>query len=564
MSVCSAERTGRLSRRGTVVAPAKDRPFYAISQPLLIGNIFMKNRLVMGPIARQRCDANHCPMPMMVDYYARRAGYGLQVSDPCEVQPGYYTYVQGAAITTKAQVEAWRRVTDAVHQAGGVLFCQLHHGGRAMVPCNITCADKRVVGPTTQGILSRYTCPAMFSADGTSQPYAQEVSELSPSALAWIVKLFAASAKNAVLAGFDGVEIHAGGGYLIDQFLQQSSNTRTDDYGGSPDRRCRLLDEVVDAVVAVVGRYRVGVRLSPTELSKGMIALEAETLARVAGAHLRDRKVAYVVLSSGSDGFFHGPVPIRIIQALRQNFSGVVMCDDNISVAEAEQRVKEDIVQGVCMTLGAIANPDMMERAIHGVAMEVTDLLTLSTHGAEGYDTYTSYAELRRQLREEQSREWSENEANCPIGRESWLSERRVSAMRQDLKSTRTSQVFTSTPLFQPLTPVTSCTTTSAKAAGAAGGGGASSTSLCSHRRDRRYSSISSLGFRNSSIHFNGSDDVASVNTPNAASGRAALPLKPSRAGSSLYGQRSASGLNESASICVRRDSRANRRQTIG
>jgi N-ethylmaleimide reductase len=574
------------AERRTVTLPPKERPFYAISQPLLIGPVTMKNRLVMGPMARQRCDENHCPTPMMVDYYARRAGYGLQVSDPCEVQPGYYTYVQGAAISTKAQVEAWRKVTDAVHNAGGLIYCQLHHGGRAVLPCNITSEDKRVVGPTTQGIPPEYTCPAVFAADGQAQPYAQDVTELRPATLEWIVKLFAAAAKNAMVAGFDGVEIHAGGGYLLDQFLRQNSNTRMDDYGASSENRCRLLDKVVDAVVAAVGKYRVAVRVSPTDLSKGMTGIDAEEVARVVGTHLCEKRLAYIVLSSGSDGYFHGPVPTRVIQALRASYTGVVMCDDNVSMAEAELRVKEDAVQAVCMTLGAIANPDIIDRAIHGVAVDEPDLHTLSTHGAEGYDTYTPYAELRRQLREEQSREWAEKDAEYATEGHDWLPEQRASVLRKERQAMPASQQDQQ----QQDTPAV---------------GGArvmSSSPFTSMQRDRRGSIASSSGyFRSSSLHnmegknirsrngFNSSENTADADTPNAAAANRATSLqKPEPEQQPSWGpyltfgtlqrqcDRSVSNgadidaagqpaatPHDGVSIFIRRDSRASRRQSI-
>ncbi|GET86824.1 NADH:flavin oxidoreductase/NADH oxidase, putative [Leishmania tarentolae] len=225
--------------------PAKERPHFAVSQPLLLGATTMKNRLVMGPLPRQRCDAQQCPTAMMEAYYARRASYGLIISEPCEVQPSYHTYVQGAAISTKAQVLAWRRITDAVHKEGGLMYCQLHHGGRTTLLCNTgNGQDRRAMGPTTQGIPANYRCPAVFADDGKHRPYYSEVAKLSPEALKWIVKLYVAAAKNAIVAGFDGVEIHAGGGYLIDQFLRKCSNTRDDAYGGSPAGRCRLLEKL--------------------------------------------------------------------------------------------------------------------------------------------------------------------------------------------------------------------------------------------------------------------------------------------------------------------------------
>lgn len=401
-------------RSTSMTMPAKERSYFAVSQPLLLGATTMKNRLVMGPMPRQRCDAQQCPTAMMEAYYARRASYGLIISEPCEVQPCYNTYVRGAAISTKAQVQAWRKITDAVHQEGGLMYCQLHHGGRATLPCNITNGkEKRAVGPTTQGISADYRCPAAFAADGNEQPYPAEVVRLSAEKLKWIVKLYVAAAKNAMVAGFDGVEIHAGGGYLIDQFLRKCSNTRDDDYGGSPAGRCRLLDEIVDAVAAAIGRRRVGVRVSPTDLSKGMKDTDQDVVAETVATHMAERKIAYITVASGSDGYYHGPVPASILKKVLHCFGGVVMCDDNISLAEAEKRVVADAVQGVCITLGAIANPDIMNRAIHGFAPAEPDMHTLFTHSSDGYDCYPPLAELRKEARAEQARQSAVNRAHC-------------------------------------------------------------------------------------------------------------------------------------------------------
>ncbi|CAJ1024440.1 putative NADH:flavin oxidoreductase / NADH oxidase family [Leishmania shawi] len=395
--------------------PAKGRPYVSVSQPLLLGATTMKNRLVMGPIPRQRCDEQQCPTAMMVAYYARRASYGLIISEPCEVQPGYHTYVRGAGISTKAQVLAWRQVTDAVHEKGGIMYCQLHHGGRATLQCNIASGtDTRAVGPTMQGISPDCRCPAAFAADGKVQSYPVDVVALSAERLKWIVQLYVAAAKNAMLAGFDGVEVHAGGGYLIDQFLRRCSNTRNDDYGGSPADRCRLLDEIVDAVAAAVGRRRVGVRISPTDLSKGMKDTDREVVTETVATHMGERKIAYITVASGSDGYYHGPMPASLLQTALRCFGGVVLCDDNISLAEAEKRIATDAVQGVCITLGAIANPDIINRAIHGAEPDESDLCTLFTHDSDGYDSYLTYAEMRKEARVGKARQSAENSASHP------------------------------------------------------------------------------------------------------------------------------------------------------
>ncbi|KAG5509882.1 hypothetical protein JKF63_07527 [Porcisia hertigi] len=404
LSKGGSTRDSLCQRARAASMPVKMPQYFTLSQPLLIGTVTMKNRLVMGPMPRQRCDKHQCPTALMKSYYARRASYGLIISDPCEVEPGYTTYVRGAAISTKAQVRAWREIVDAVHQRGGLMYCQLHHGGRATLPCNIADGrDKRVVGPTKQGVPADVPCPAAFVADRRCQPhYPTEVAELSTRDIERIVQLYVVAAKNAMLAGFDGVEIHAGGGYLIDQFLRECSNTRKDDYGGSPSDRCHLLDRVVDAVAAAVGRRRIGVRISPTDLSRGMKATDQGVVAETVAKHMAERRIAYLTVASGSDGNYYGPVPTPILKTIRAGFHGVVMCDDNTGLAEAERRVVTDLVQGVCFTLSAIANPDIMFRAIYGVALAQPDTNTLFTHDRHGYDTYPTYAEMRGEAQADQ------------------------------------------------------------------------------------------------------------------------------------------------------------------
>lgn len=353
----------------------------ALLKPLCIGRLTMANRFVMAPLTRSRADPNHVPTADMVKYYADRASMGLIISEATQIQRGYSTFNREGGIFGKEQVEGWKRVTEAVHAKGGLIFCQIHHGGRATVQANLD-GDLKPVAPSSIAI-SNHQCLALFSRDGVKQPY-PEPHALTTDEIKTYVQLYATAAKNAMAAGFDGVEIHGANGYLIDQFLRSCSNTRTDEYGGSMENRCRFLLEVVDAVVAAIGKERVGLRISPLNQYNGIDTSNAEPLTKYICQQLNSRKLAFLDVlrrdffsdASGADAW------------AREAYEGVLFTGCGFTVEEATKTVEAGKADAVCFGVAALSNPDLVARAIAGAPLNTPDPETFYTPGNKGYNDY--------------------------------------------------------------------------------------------------------------------------------------------------------------------------------
>lgn len=351
-------------------------------KPLVIGCHTMANRFVMAPLTRCRADADHVPTDAMVRYYSDRTGFGLIISEATQIQKGYSAFVREGGIYGDAQISGWKKVTDAVHAKGGLIFCQIHHCGRATVPCNL---DKgmKVVAPSTCGIIN-HSCSAGFAADNVKQPYPAEVHALTKEEIAVHVQLYATAAKNAIAAGFDGVEIHGANGYLIDQFLKETSNKRTDEYGGSFDNRCRFMLEVVDAVGAAIGFDRVGLRISPLNTYNDSSDTNAKALTQHLCKELNSRNLAFLDVVRGD---FVSPAR-GADEWAREVYTGVLFTGLGFELEEAEGYVSEKKADAVCFGVKAIANPDLVKRAIAGAALNEPDANTFYTRTEEGYNTY--------------------------------------------------------------------------------------------------------------------------------------------------------------------------------
>jgi N-ethylmaleimide reductase len=256
--------------------------------PLEAGSLQLNNRILMAPLTRCRADEGHIPSDIMVTHYAQRATSGLLIAEATMVMEGCSAFWKEPGIYNDAQITAWKRVTDAVHQAGGKIVLQLWHGGRA---CHPDLNDGVVpVAPSAIAISNEM----VYTPKG-KQNYTLPRS-LATSEIATIVQGFATAAQHAQKAGFDGVEVHGANGYLIDQFLRSGSNQRTDAYGGSPENRARFLFEVLDAVCAVWGSQRVGLRLSPLNSFNDMQDDDSVGLTCYLAQRLNAYQLAYVHL----------------------------------------------------------------------------------------------------------------------------------------------------------------------------------------------------------------------------------------------------------------------------
>ncbi len=346
--------------------------------PIHVGALSLPNRVVMAPMTRSRAVAGNVPNPLAAEYYRQRASAGLVVSEATQVSPRGIGYVNTPGIHTEAQVEGWKRVTQAVHAAGGRIFLQLWHVGRVS-HVSFQPGEEPPLAPSAiaiQGNTFTAQGPAPFST-----PRALELSEIPA-----VVAEFAEGARHAKAAGFDGVEVHGANGYLPDQFLRDGSNKRTDAYGGSVENRARFLLEVTEAITAVWGRDRVGVRVSPRGSANGMSDSDPRaTFGYVAGA-LRG-KVAYLHVIEGVSGPMAAPEP-HLGPELRQRFGGPLIANGGYSLEQANHAIASGGADLVSFGVAFLANPDLVERFRRGAALNAPDRATFYGGDAKGYTDY--------------------------------------------------------------------------------------------------------------------------------------------------------------------------------
>lgn len=346
--------------------------------PYALGPLMLKNRLVMAPMTRTRA-TERIPTPLMAEYYAQRASAGLIVTEATQVVESGAGGMRTPGLHTPAQVEGWKQVTAAVHAAGGKIFVQLWHAGRAHHP-SWTPLDAQPVAPSPIAIQGQTYTPQGLQPHVT--PRALEELELLE-----VVEQFVHSARLAIEAGFDGVELHGANGYLLDQFLRDGSNERTDAYGGSIENRARLLLEVTDAVIAAIGRERVGVRVSPTGSYQDMSDSDPVATFTYVARELSKRQVAYLHVSEPIAGQGVAPGP-RVTPSLRAAFQGTLILsggyDGESAGAALEQREGDLVAFGVPF----LANPDLPQRLATGAPLNAPDVQTFYSPDAKGYTDY--------------------------------------------------------------------------------------------------------------------------------------------------------------------------------
>ena len=346
--------------------------------PIAIGDLRLPNRIVMAPLTRNRSSGpGRVPNPLMRDYYAQRAGAGIILSEATSVTPMGVGYPHTPGIWSDEQVAGWRQVTDGVHAAGGRILLQLWHVGRISDPS------------FHDGALP--VAPSAIAARGhvsllrPQRPYPVPRA-LDRDELPGVVEAFRKGAQNAEAAGFDGVEIHGANGYLLDQFLQDGSNHRTDDYGGSIENRARLMLEVTDAVVGVWGAGRVGMHLAPRGDSHDMGDSDlAATFGHVA-TELGRRRIAFLCARESVKEPRLGP-------ALKAAFGGVYIANEGFTQESAEAALAAGEADAVAFGKLFIANPDLPRRFATGAPLNAWDASTFYSQGPEGYTDYPALAE---------------------------------------------------------------------------------------------------------------------------------------------------------------------------
>lgn len=348
--------------------------------PITLGTLTLKNRVVMAPLTRNRAP-DGIPLALHVEYYAQRAGAGLIITEGSQISPQGKGYAWTPGIYSPAQVAGWKKVTEAVHAKGGKIAIQLWHVGRVS-HVSLQEGGQAPVAPSAIAAQSKTFDGTQFV--DTSLPRALELSEIAA-----VVDDYRKAAENAKAAGFDAVEIHAANGYLIDQFLRDTSNKRSDIYGGSVENRVRFLDEVVAAVCAVMGAGRVGVRISPFS-NANAVGIDSDTLATFGAAIdvLNKHGVAFVHMVEGQTG---GPRdwPKGALEALRARIKGAAyMANNGYDRDTAIAAVATGAADLVAFGKLYISNPDLAERLAADADLNPLPTSGLYGGGAEGYTDY--------------------------------------------------------------------------------------------------------------------------------------------------------------------------------
>lgn len=350
-----------------------------------LGPLTLSNRIVMAPLTRNRAAAGNVPTALMSEYYAQRATAGLIVAEATQVVPEGQGYQDTPGIHSAEQVAGWKRVTDAVHAKGGKIFLQLWHVGRVshvdlqpggqapVAPSAIRAKTKTFVGGTFVDV---------------SEPRALRLDEIPA-----IVEGYRKGAANAMAAGFDGVEIHGANGYLLDQFLRDGINQRTDAYGGSIENRARLLLEVTEAIVREIGAERTGIRLSPVTPANDAVDSNPQPLFNYVVEQLDRLGLVYIHVIEGSTGGPRDNLPFDY-GALRSRYRGAWIVNNGYDRAMAENAVANGRGDLIAFGRPFISNPDLVERLRSDAPLAQLNRATLYGGGAEGYTDYPTYSAI--------------------------------------------------------------------------------------------------------------------------------------------------------------------------
>lgn len=353
-----------------------------------VGTFEANNRIVMAPMTRSRTEQpGDVPTELMAEYYAQRASAGFIVTEATQISAQGKGYSFTPGMFTDAQVIGWRKVTDAVHAAGGRIVSQLWHVGR--MSHESFHPDGKPVAPSALAPDARVW---IVGDDGVGRMVDSPTPRaLSNAEIQDIIGDYRRAAANAVKAGFDGVEIHAGNGYLIDQFFRRSSNKRTDEYGGAIENRIRFAVEVIEAVSDEIGAERVGIRLAPFITQRGMNDPEATDAILLASKQFNDIGIAYIHLAEADWDDAPG-VTDEFRADLRNNFSGAIVVAGNYTDETGAQIIETGMVDFVAYGRKFLANPDLPYRFQHGLPLnEIGDPGTLFGGDARGYTDYPNH-----------------------------------------------------------------------------------------------------------------------------------------------------------------------------
>ncbi|WP_058546121.1 alkene reductase [Pseudomonas fluorescens] len=352
--------------------------------PYTLGDLTLSNRVVLAPLTRNRAGQGFVPSEFAATYYSQRASAGLLISEASQVSQQGQGYQDTPGIYTQAQIDGWRTVTEAVHAKGGRIFLQLWHVGRVshvdLQANGVAPVAPSALRPATKVFVNN-------SFEDVSEPRALDISELPG-----IINDFRQAAANAIAAGFDGVEIHGANGYLLDQFIKDGANVRTDAYGGSIENRARLLLEVTAAVVEEVGANRTGLRISPVSPANGVSSSAPQAQFDYLVEQLNALDIVYLHVVEGATGGPRDVAPFDFA-ALRQRFKNTYIANNGYDLDLATSRLVEDKADLIAFGRPFIGNPDLVERLRTGSPLSAFNPATLYGGGATGYIDYPTLAE---------------------------------------------------------------------------------------------------------------------------------------------------------------------------
>ena len=352
----------------------------SLFDPIQLGAITAPNRLLMAPLTRGRATRQHVPTPLMAEYYAQRASAGLIITEATGISRQGLGWPFAPGLWSDEQVTAWQPVTQAVHDAGGRIVAQLWHMGRQV--------HSSVIGeqPVSSSVT---TSPGKVHTYEGRQPY-EEARSLDVAEIPGLLDSYARATENALAAGFDGVQIHAANGYLIDQFLRDGANFRDDHYGGAVENRLRLLREVATRVTSVAGAGRTAVRLSPNGESQGVDDSDPVSVFVPAAKLLSDLGIGFLELREpGPAGTFGRTDVPRLSPEIRKVFAGpLVLNSDYFTLQAAQEQLDAGVADAISFGRSFLANPDLPARLASGAALNEANMATWYSQGSEGYVDY--------------------------------------------------------------------------------------------------------------------------------------------------------------------------------
>jgi 2,4-dienoyl-CoA reductase-like NADH-dependent reductase (Old Yellow Enzyme family) len=354
--------------------------------PLSLGSLELPNRIIMAPLTRARAGRDAVSNELMAAYYAQRASAGLIISEATGISREGLGWPDAPGLWNNAQVEGWKKVTAAVHREGGRIVAQLWHMGRLVHP------DLGRGQPVSSFAT---TAPDLAHTYEGKKPYV-EAYAATKSDIRRIVGDYVCGAKKAIVAGFDGVQIHGANGYLVDQFLRDGANFRTDEYGGGIENRLRFMSEVLEAVGDAIGMERVGIRFSPNVKVQGVEDSDPISLFAAVAKRLEELKVPWIELREPRRPTSAGAVPTEPVSpAMRALYSGKIVVNSDYDWTEARQRIADGTADAVSIGRLFIANPDLVSRIALGAPLNEGDASTYYSGGAAGYIDYPTLDEAQ-------------------------------------------------------------------------------------------------------------------------------------------------------------------------